>query len=75
MIAVSDAWKANQNGLIVSESFVEITFVGTDIVFNKSDITRYTHEQDGCLLSGKLPAHYRKSPTPLSASAAVRPAI
>ena len=55
MIAVSDAWKANQNGLIVSESFVEITFVGTDIVFNKSDITRYTHEQDGCLLSGKLP--------------------
>ena len=55
MIAVSDAWKTNQNSLIVSESFVEITFVGTDIVFDKTHITKYKHEQDGCLLSGKLP--------------------
>lgn len=61
MISVSDAWKANQQGLLVSESFVEITFVGTtpseDIVFNKSNITKYKHEQDGCLLSGKLPTN------------------
>lgn len=55
MIAVSDAWKENQLKAIVSEGFVEITFDGTDMVFTKTDIVSYSHEQSGCLLSGELP--------------------
>ena len=55
MISVTDAWKENQLDLIVTEGFVEIKFEGTNLVFNKTHITKYTHEQDGCLLSGKLP--------------------
>ena len=55
MISVTDAWKENQLDLIVTEGFVEIKFEGTNLVFDKTHITKYTHEQDGCLLSGKLP--------------------
>lgn len=57
MISVSDAWKENQLDLIVTEGFVEITFAGTGMVFNKTHITKYTHEQNGCLLSGSLPTN------------------
>lgn len=57
MINVTDAWKENQLDLIVTEGFVEIKFEGTSLVFNKTHITKYTHEQDGCLLSGKLPTN------------------
>ena len=57
MISVTDAWKENQLDLIVTEGFVEIKFEGTNLVFDKTHITKYTHSQDGCLLSGKLPAN------------------
>ena len=57
MISVTDAWKENQLDLIVTEGFVEIKFEGTNLVFDKTHITKYTHSQDGCLLSGKLPTN------------------
>lgn len=57
MISVTNAWKENQLDLIVTEGFVEIKFEGTSLVFNKTHITKYTHEQDGCLLSGRLPTN------------------
>ena len=57
MISVSDAWKENQLDLIVTEGFVEVNFVGTNLVFDKTHITKFTHEQDGCLLTGKLPTN------------------
>ena len=38
MISVTDAWKENQLDLIVTEGFVEINFVGTNLEIGRAHV-------------------------------------
>lgn len=62
MYAVSDAWAEAQKDYLAPEGFVELTFhipkVGQTLVFTKSDLLSFTHEQTGSIVSGELPKNH-----------------
>lgn len=59
---VSDAWITAHNNYLAPEGFVELTFhipkAGQTLVYTKSELMSFTHEQTGSVVSGELPKNH-----------------
>jgi hypothetical protein len=62
MITVSEAWKAAQDHFLAPEGFVELSCyipqLRQTLVYTKSDIMSFTHQQTGSIMSGELPKNH-----------------
>lgn len=59
---VSNAWLIAHKDYLAPEGFVELTFhipkAGQNLVYTKSDLMSFTHEQMGSVVSGELPKNH-----------------
>lgn len=62
MYAVSNAWATAQNHFLAPEGFVELSCYVPELkrtlVYTKSDLMSFTHQQTGSLASGELPKNH-----------------
>lgn len=62
MYAVSNAWAAAQESFLAPEGFVELSCyvpeLKRSLVYTKSDLMSFTHQQTGSLVSGELPKNH-----------------
>lgn len=62
MYAVSDAWASAYSSLLAPEGFVEISCyipaLRDTLVYTKSDLMSFSHQQTGSLVSGELPKNH-----------------
>ena len=62
MYAVSNAWATAQENFLAPEGFVELSCYVPELkrtlVYTKSDLMSFTHQQTGSLVSGELPKNH-----------------
>ena len=62
MHPVSNAWAEAQDKILVPEGFIELSCyipaLKDTLVFTKSDLLSFTHQQTGSLVSGELPKNH-----------------
>ena len=62
MYAVSNTWAAAQESFLAPEGFVELSCyipeLKRTLVYTKSDLIGFTHQQTGSLVSGELPKNH-----------------
>lgn len=62
MYTVSDNWAKAQDSFLAPEGFVELSCyipeLNDTLVFTKSDLLSFTHQQTGSLVSGELPKNH-----------------